>query len=101
MYRLRIGDREGMIFVFERDQRLWFWMENTYLPLSIAFLSKTGEILEIVDLQPLSTKLVRSKFLSRYALELPLGSYKAIGAREGDYVTLPEGFPERVASPRR
>lgn len=90
MNRESLGPTEGMLFVFDRDQRLDFWMKNTPVPLSIAFLSSEGKILELVDLQPLSQKVIRSRLSCRYALELPQGAFQAIGAGVGTAVMLPE-----------
>lgn len=92
MGRKSLGAREGMLFVFDRDQHLDFWMKNTYLPLSIAFLSLEGKILEIVDMQPLSEKPIRSRFSARYALELAQGTFAMVGAEAGSFVTFPERF---------
>jgi len=92
MGRSTLGQREGMLFVFDRDQHLDFWMKNTRVPLSIAFLSAEGKILEIADMEPFSEKLIRSRLSSRYALELRQGGFGEIGAGEGDFVVLPERF---------
>jgi len=92
MGRSTLGQREGMLFVFDRDQHLDFWMKNTRVPLSIAFLSAEGKILEIADMEPFSEKLIRSRLSSRYALELRQGGFGEVGAGEGDFVVLPEGF---------
>jgi uncharacterized membrane protein (UPF0127 family) len=89
MGRKSLGPTEGMLFVFDRDQRLDFWMKNTRVPLSIAFLSSEGKILELVDMQPLSEKIIRSRLSCRYALELPQGTFQAIGAGVGTAVMLP------------
>ncbi|MBA7654407.1 hypothetical protein ES703_62285 [subsurface metagenome] len=92
MFRQSLGEREGMLFVFETDSRLSFWMKNTPLQLSLAFISSPGEILEIVDMEPRSLKSVRSKRSARYALELQLGTFTEIGAGVGDTVLFPSGF---------
>ncbi len=92
MYRKHLEDNRGMLFVFDRDQHLSFWMKNTYIPLSIAFLSKEGKILRIEDMKPLSEKIIESEFSARYALELPRGSFKKVGAKVGNFVKLPEDF---------
>ncbi len=92
MLRRTLGSREGMLFVFEADQRLAFWMKDTLVPLSIAFLSSEGRILQIEDMEPLSRKSIRSRLSARYALELPRGAFDEVGAAEGDNVILPEGF---------
>ena len=92
MHRRSLGDRDGMLFVFEADQHLAFWMKDTRVPLSIAFLSSEGRILQIEDLEPLSQKAVKSRLSARYALELPRGAFAEVGAAEGDIVVLPAGF---------
>ncbi len=92
MHRRTLGSREGMLFVFEADQRLAFWMKDTRMPLSIAFLSSEGRILQIEDMEPLSQKAIRSRLSARYALELPRGAFAEVGAAEGDTVVLPEGL---------
>jgi uncharacterized membrane protein (UPF0127 family) len=92
MHRRSLGNREGMLFVFDADQRLAFWMKDTLVPLSIAFLSSEGRILQIEDMDPLSQKAIRSRLSARYALELPRGAFTEVGAAEGDIVVLPEEF---------
>jgi uncharacterized protein len=93
MGRTSLGPREGMIFVFERDEHLSFWMKNTPTALSIAFLSAEGRILEIEDMEPFSEKVVRSRLSARYALEMRKGAFSDLGIREGDLMSLPAGFP--------
>ncbi len=92
MKRKSLGSREGMLFVFEADQRLVFWMKDTLVPLSIAFLSSEGRILQIEDMVPRSEKAVRSRLSARYALEVPQGAFDEVGAVEGSSVGLPAGF---------
>jgi len=92
MHRQTLGRREGMLFVFDADQHLAFWMKDTTVPLSIAFLSSEGRILQIEDMEPLSQKSIRSRLSARYALELPRGAFAEVGASEGDPVALPEGL---------
>jgi len=92
MGRKSLGPREGMLFLFDKDERLSFWMKNTLVALSIAFLSAEGKILEIEDMEPYSEKIVSSRFSSRYALEMRKGAFLELGIREGDLVTFPPGF---------
>ncbi len=94
MGRTRLGPEEGMIFVFDRDEHLEFWMKNTPLPLSIAFLSAEGKILEIRDMQPFDERTIRSRFSARYALEVNQGAFQKMGIAEGDLVTFPAGFAQ-------
>lgn len=92
MGRTRLGATEGMIFVFDRDEHLEFWMKNTPLPLSVAFLSVEGKILEIRDMQPFDLRTIRSRFSARYALEMNQGAFQKLGIADGDIMTFPEGF---------
>jgi len=93
MLRKSIGPREGMIFVYDTDQHLAFWMKDTILPLTLLFLSKDGEILQVEDLKPFSLKTVISERAARYGLELPEGVLKELGVEIGDRVILPKNFP--------
>ena len=84
MFRKKLPDGKGMLFVFERDQQLSFWMKNTLIPLSIAFISSDGRIMEIKDMQPLSENTVQSSRSVRYALEAPQGWFSRAGVQAGD-----------------
>ncbi len=92
MHRRSLGERSGMIFVYEADEHLSFWMKDTTLPLDLAFLSSEGEILGVEGLKPLSLKPVTSARAARYALELPAGSLERLGVGPGDRVVLPPDF---------
>ena len=92
MGRTSLGPTEGMLFVFDRDEHLEFWMKNTPLPLSIAFLSSEGRILEIRDMEPFDEKTIRSRFSARYALEMSKGAFSRLGISVGDSVAFPQGF---------
>jgi uncharacterized membrane protein (UPF0127 family) len=92
MFRKRLGSREGMLFAYDRDQQLSFYMKNTEIPLSIAFIAADGEILEIRDMEPLSLKTISSRRAVRYALEVPLGTFRTLNLKAGDRVVFPPGF---------
>ncbi|NOY09969.1 MAG: DUF192 domain-containing protein [Spirochaetes bacterium] len=92
MDRKKLGKYTGMLFVFKEDQHLSFWMKDTFIPLSIAFLSREGKILEIEDMKPMSERIIRSKYSSRFALEVNKGLFNEIGASVGDYVEFPADF---------
>ncbi|MDR2730181.1 MAG: DUF192 domain-containing protein [Treponema sp.] len=84
MYRKELKDGEGMLFVFDNDALHSFWMKNTLIPLSIAFVLYDGRILEIKDMYPKDlTSVVPSRSI-RYALEVPQGWFKRAGIRDGD-----------------
>ncbi len=92
MGRRELGAREGMLFVFENDRQMSFWMKNTEIPLSIAYISAEGQIREIHELEPLSLRTVESQRALRYALELPRGAFGRAGADVGDYIEFPENW---------
>ena len=89
MERKNIPDGTGMLFIFEKDQILSFWMKNTPHPLSIAYIDSKGKIRNIYDMTPFSLSSIVSTVSVRYALEVPQGWYKKNGITEGDTVILP------------
>jgi uncharacterized membrane protein (UPF0127 family) len=89
MERKNIPDGTGMLFVFEKDQILSFWMKNTPHPLSIAYIDSKGKIRNIYDMTPYSLSSIVSTVSVRYALEVPQGWYKKNGITEGDTVVIP------------
>jgi len=84
MFRKRIPEGTGMLFIFENDQILNFWMKNTPTPLSIAYITSDGRIRDILDMSPYSLDNVRSSGYVRYALEVPQGWFKKAGVNPGD-----------------
>lgn len=84
MKRKNIPEGTGMIFVSDRDEKLYFWMKDTPTPLSIAFIDSTGVIKEIKDMNPYSLKTVESSLSVRYALEVPRGMFKRLKLSVGD-----------------
>ncbi|MCL2441857.1 MAG: DUF192 domain-containing protein [Treponema sp.] len=88
MYRKNLPDGEGMLFIFERDQVLSFWMKNTYIPLSIAYIAYNGKIIDIKDMYPHNETPVTSSRSARYALEVPQGWFSRVGVKEGDVVVI-------------
>ncbi|MDR2476486.1 MAG: DUF192 domain-containing protein [Treponema sp.] len=88
MYRKGLPDGEGMLFIFEKDDTLSFWMKNTIIPLSIAFIASDGRIVEIKDMRPGGLNSVKSSRSVRYALEVPHGWFDRAGIKTGDVVKL-------------
>ena len=88
MYRKNLPDGEGMLFIFDRDQQLSFWMKNTLIPLSIAFIASDGRIVDIKDMQPRDLNSVKSSRSVRYALEVPQGWFSRAGIKPGDLVKI-------------
>ena len=88
MYRETLAEDRGMLFIFEQDVDSPFWMANTLLPLSIAFIDAGGTIVDIKDMQPLDTTLVYSKAPYRFALEVNQGCFAVWGVAPGDRVVM-------------
>ena len=84
--RESLPEDAGMLFVFPGDQQAAFWMKDTLIPLSIAFVSADGIILEIQDMEPLSEELHRPSRSYRYALEVNQGFFVRNGVAVGDKV---------------
>lgn len=89
MFRKKIGPDEGMLFVFPYDAMTPFYMRNTYVPLSIAFITSGGVIMNIEEMQPLKEDLHHPLVECRYALEMPAGWFARNKVQPGDRVTLP------------
>ena len=88
--RNKLAMDHGMLFVFDRDQVLSFWMKNTWIPLSIAFLTAQGDILNIHDMQPLNQQpRYPSSGMARYALEVNQGWFARHRIKPGDRIQLP------------
>jgi uncharacterized protein len=90
MFRKSLAAGKGMVFDFETDQRVSFWMKNTTLPLSVAYLGSDGTIYQILDLTPLSEEPRPSERSVRYALEVPQGWFSQVGLKEGDRFDIPK-----------
>ncbi len=88
MFRTAVPDGAGMLFVYTEDRPLVFWMKNTIIPLSIAYLAADGTIVDILDMQPLSLAGVPSSRSVRYALEVSQGWFAKVGIRVGDKADL-------------
>ena len=86
MNRFSLQPDHGMLFVFEQPQRMAFWMKNTYVPLSIAFIDAGGTIVNIEDMAPQTEELHPSRGPALYALEMRKGWFAQRGIAEGDRV---------------
>ncbi len=87
MGRKELAEGEGMLFVFPEPQPLSFWMRDTLVPLSIAYLNAQGVIREIHDMKPLDETTSQSMFRDLvYALEVPQGWFGKNNILPGDRV---------------
>ncbi len=93
MYRESLDDDEGMLFLFEEQERRAFWMKNTYLPLDMFFIDEDLVVQGIVEnAEPLTTSSRRIDKPTRHVLELKGGAARKLGIAPGSRVTF-EGVP--------
>lgn len=83
MFRKTLLPQEGMLFVFDRSERVCMWMKNTYLPLSVAFLDDQGVLINVEDMVPHSEQSHCATHPARYALEMNVGWFDKRGLRAG------------------
>jgi uncharacterized protein len=83
MYRREMPAYEGMLFVFEQPTKQCFWMKNTLLPLTAAFVADDGTIANLADMKPQSTNTHCSDKPVRYVLEMNQGWFAKRGIKAG------------------
>ena len=87
MFRRSMAPDSGMLFVFDSDDFQRFWMKNTLIPLSIAYITRDSLITDILEMAPLDTTTpYASSKAVRYALEMNSGWFQSKGIRPGDTV---------------
>ncbi len=90
MERTSLAPDHGMLFVYPDERPRSFWMKNTPLPLSIAFMDSGGRIVRLADMSPLDETPVPSRYPAMYALEMEQGWFLRSGVAAGDRI---EGMP--------
>ena len=91
MYRKKLLNNEGMLFIFPREKIIQLWMKNTYIPLDVIFISENKVIVDIKkNMEKLSETIVKSKIKSKYALEFNAGLIDKLGIKIGDKVLFNE-----------
>ena len=91
MGRVSLAPDTGMLFIYPDEAVRSFWMKNTPLPLSIAYISRGGQIVHLAQMAPLSEEPVPSLHPSMYALEMEAGWFTAHGVKVGQTIA---GLPE-------
>jgi len=91
MFRQRLAVNEGMVFRFPEPRQVCMWMKNTLLPLSVAFISGEGKIINIEDMKPQTLDAHCGKKPPRYALEMSQGWFRERNIQPG---TLVSGLPK-------
>lgn len=92
MFRQRLGPNEGMLFVFPSQDRQCFWMRNTMLALSIAFIDADGTVVNIEDMQPQTDDGHCSARPVSFALEMQQGWFRSRGIGPGARIAGPPGM---------
>jgi uncharacterized membrane protein (UPF0127 family) len=87
MYRQAMGKNDGMLFIFEDPGYHSMWMQNTYIPLSVAFIDGDGKILNVLDMEPKTTDTHTAAGPARYAIETNKGWFAEKKIKPGDKVT--------------
>ena len=86
MNRFSLAPDHGMLFVFAQSEPLAFWMKNTFVPLSIAYVDSKGVIVSIVDMKPHDESTHPSGAPAMFAIEMKQGWFKERGIAVGDKV---------------
>ncbi|MBI5779699.1 MAG: DUF192 domain-containing protein [Planctomycetes bacterium] len=95
-YRTSLAPGHGMLFAYPEGKILNFWMKDTSIPLSIAFIKPDGSILEIQDMKPFSLESITSSAPAQYALETNRGWFKDNQVKAGDIVLFPPSLRNRL-----
>jgi uncharacterized protein len=87
MFRRFLAKDRGMLFEFKAEQVVTMWMKNTYFPLDMIFISRTGKVVAVAENEaPLSEKIISSEVPAYAVLEVNAGTIARIGVRIGDSV---------------
>lgn len=88
MFREKLPENQGMLFVFDNERPLSFWMKNTLIPLSIGFFDKDRKLLDVHEMTPMvmgekDFKVYSSRAPAMYALEMPQGWFTKHAVKPG------------------
>ena len=87
MFRRFLPDDRGMLFAFRRNEPIFMWMKNTYIPLDMVFIDRKGVVTSVAhDTEPLSERTIPSNGPAWAVVELNAGAAAAIGLEAGDRV---------------
>jgi hypothetical protein len=86
MFREQMADDHGMLFVFEQQKPVAFWMKNTPMPLDLVFIDQKGEIRSVLPGQSFSEAIISPGVPVRFVLELKAGTAARNGIKVGDHV---------------
>jgi uncharacterized protein len=97
MFREELGEDDGMLFIFESPSASGFWMNNTLIPLDIAYLAADGTIQEIREGVPLDRTPLRPEEPYLFVVETNRGWFEGNGLGVGDRVVIPQDVVEGPA----
>jgi uncharacterized membrane protein (UPF0127 family) len=86
MYREAMADDHGMLFVFEDERQVGFWMKNTPMPLDLLFIATDGTLKAVLPGEPFSEAVISPGVPVRFVLELKAGTAASAGIAPGDKV---------------
>ena len=86
MHRASMPSNNGMLFIFDDNERQCMWMKNTLIPLSVAFIDESGKVINIEDMAPQTEDSHCATRPSRYALEMNKGWFAARGIKAGSTI---------------
>jgi uncharacterized membrane protein (UPF0127 family) len=90
MFRRTIGEKEGMLFIYDREQEITMWMKNTYISLDMIFVKRDGVISHIeTNTEPFSQAIIDSEGPALAVIEMGSGSARRLGLKPGDRVQHP------------
>ena len=90
MHRKKLGENKGMLFIYPSSTIPKFWMKNTHIPLSVAFIDSNKRIVQIEDLTPHSLEKVSPHSPIRFAVEVNQGWFKKNGITVNDFFRFSE-----------
>ncbi len=93
MYRKKLNKDSGMFFIYKYEEYMSFYMKNTYVPLSIAFINKSFEIINIENGEPLDETNIDSIKPAMYVLEVNRGFFERVGIKVGDKLDIVSAIP--------
>ena len=88
----------GMIFVFDQEQRLGFYMKNTRIPLDILFVNDGGKVVSIKQMKPYDLTTTYSDAPAKWAIELNAGQAASAGVKVGDMLEIPDAARAQKAT---
>ncbi len=83
MFRKSMKENHGMLFIFEKSEKLSFWMKNTYIPLDIGYFDENKRLIEVHQMEPHSLEPVECSRKALYALEMNIGWFEKKKVKAG------------------